>query len=499
MKWKQLALVVGVSAFSAVTSVWLYERFATPRFLNFTQSADGKTPANYAGFFNAAPGTELTDFTKAAQAAVPAVVHIKTKIPAKRVTNQLPRNRSGMFDDFFDQFFNSPQLQQIQPEQRASGSGVLISDDGYIITNNHVISDGGTGVAEEINVTLNNKKSYKARVIGKDPSSDIAVLKIDGTGFPYLIYGNSDNVKLGQWVLAIGYPLTLETTVTAGIVSAKGRSIGVNGRQSQTPIESFIQTDAAVNQGNSGGALITTEGQLIGINSAIYAPNGTYAGYSFAIPINLAKKIVNDLIKFGDVKRPYLGIMSDTKNINSTDGAYVGTVAPDGAAAAAGIRKGDIIKKINEVPISSWSELQGTVASLNAGDKISIQYRRDGKEYTASAILKADQGNYGDIAATSLGELLGAELENADKKITQRNDAEGGIRVKRILKGGPLSRTRMQEDFIITSVNGVPVTTIEELSRAIGASRGESLNLEGFYDGYDGLYRYPVTLAQEEE
>jgi len=499
MKWKQLVLVVGVSAVSAISSVWLFQKIATPRFLNFTQSADGKTPANYAGFFNVATAGEATDFTKAAQAGVPAVVHIKTKIPAKRVTNQLPRNRGGMFDDFFDQFFNSPQLQQIQPEQRASGSGVFISDDGYIITNNHVISDGGTGVADEITVTLSNKKSYKARVIGKDPSSDIAVLKVDGTGFPYLIYGNSDNVKLGQWVLAIGYPLTLETTVTAGIVSAKGRSIGVNGRQSQTPIESFIQTDAAVNQGNSGGALITTEGQLIGINSAIYAPTGTYAGYSFAIPINLAKKIVNDLIKFGDVKRPYLGIMSDSKNINSTDGAYVGTVAPDGAAAAAGLKKGDIIKKINDVPISSWSELQGTVASLNTGEKVSILYRRDGKDYTASAILKADQGNYGDIAAASLGELLGAELENADKKVTQRNDAEGGIKVKRISKGGPLSRTRMQEDFIITSVNGVPVNNIEELSRAIASTRRENLNLEGFYDGYEGLYRYPVTLTQEEE
>jgi S1-C subfamily serine protease len=336
-------------------------------------------------------------------------------------------------------------------------------------------------------------------VIGKDPSSDIAVLKIDGTGFPYLVYGNSDVVKLGQWVLAIGYPLTLETTVTAGIVSAKGRSIGVNGRQSQTPIESFIQTDAAVNQGNSGGALITTDGQLIGINSAIYAPTGTYAGYSFAIPINLAKKIVNDLIKFGDVKRPYLGIMSDSRNVNATDGAYVGTIAPDGAAAVAGLKKGDIIKKINEVPITSWSELQGTIASLNAGDKISIQYRREGKDYTASATLKAEQGNYGNLAANSLGELLGAELENADKKITQRNDAEGGIRVKRILKGGPLSRTRMQEEFIITSINGVPVTTIEELSRAIASSRSENLNLEGFYDGYEGLYRYPVMLTQEEE
>ncbi|MBM3412045.1 MAG: PDZ domain-containing protein [Bacteroidetes bacterium] len=496
MNWKQLLLIIGISTVTSVSSVWLYGKFANPNAAQFAQSTDGKTPANYAGFFNGAPGAEATDFTKAAQAAVPAVVHIKTKTPAKKITNQLPRNRGGMFDDFFDQFFNNP---QIQPEQRASGSGVLISDDGYIVTNNHVITDGGNGIAEEINVTLNNKKTYKAKVIGKDPSSDIAVLKIDGTGFPYLIYGNSDLVKLGQWVLAIGYPLTLETTVTAGIVSAKGRSIGVNGRQSQTPIESFIQTDAAVNQGNSGGALITTDGQLVGINSAIYAPTGTYAGYSFAIPINLAKKIVNDLIKFGDVKRPYLGIMSDGRNVNATDGVYVGTVAPDGAAAAAGLRKGDIIKKINEVPITSWSELQGTIASLNAGEKISILYKREGKEYTTTALLKADQGNFENILATSLGELLGAELENADKKVALRNEAEGGIRVKRILKGGPLSRTRMQEEFIIISVNGASVKTIDELSKAIAAVRSENLNLEGFYDGYEGLYRYPVMLAQEEE
>jgi serine protease Do len=498
MKWKQLLLVVGISAVSAVSSVWIYGKIISDRqAASFYQSTDGKAPVNYAGFFNAAPGNAAVDFTKAANAAVPAVVHIKTKTPAKRITNQLPRNNGGMFDDFFDQFFNMPRLQQIQPEQRASGSGVLISDDGYIITNNHVISDGNNGVAEEITVTLNNKKTYKAKVIGKDANSDIAVLKIDGTGFPYLIYGNSDNLQLGQWVLAIGYPLTLETTVTAGIISAKGRSIGVN--QSQAPIESFIQTDAAVNQGNSGGALVTTDGQLIGINSAIYAPNGTYAGYSFAIPVNLAKKIVNDLIKFGDVKRPYLGIMSDNKNFNSTDGAYIGSVAPDGAAAAAGLKKGDIIKKINNVPISSWSELQGTVASLNTGDKITIHFKRDGKDMTATATLKAEQGSYANIAANSLGELLGAELENADKKLTDRNDAAGGVLVKKINKGGPLSRTRMQEEFVITSVNGVTVKNVEELSRAIGSLRGSSFNLEGFYDGYDGLYRYPVTIAQEEE
>lgn len=498
MKWKQLGLMAGISVITSLSSVWIYGKFVVEKQrVGMYQNADGKAPVNYAGFFNAAPGGETVDFTKAAGAAVPAVVHIKTKTPAKRVTNQLPRNRGGMVDDFFDQFFNSPQLQQMQPEQRASGSGVLISDDGYIITNNHVIADGGNGIAEEITVTLNNKKTYKAKLIGKDPSSDIAVLKIDGTGFPYLVYGNSDNIKLGQWVLAIGYPLTLETTVTAGIISAKGRSIGVN--QSQAPIESFIQTDAAVNQGNSGGALVTTDGQLIGINSAIYAPNGTYAGYSFAIPVNLAKKIVNDLIKFGDVKRPYLGIMSDSKNYNSTDGAYVGTVAPDGAAAAAGIRKGDIIKKINNISISSWSELQGTVASLNAGDKISIQYKREGKELNTLATLSADQGTYAHVAANNLGELLGAELENADKKMTQRNDAEGGVRVKKIKQGGPLSRTRMQEEFVITSLNGTPVTSVEELNRAISSLQGRSLNLEGFYDGYDGLYRYPVTLSTEEE
>ncbi|HQV59201.1 MAG: trypsin-like peptidase domain-containing protein [Chitinophagaceae bacterium] len=500
MKLKQLFLIIAVSAVSAVSSVWIYSKVAAKQQSSiFSQSNEGKVPVNYAGFFDNAASTvgEVTDFTKAANAAVPAVVHIKTKIPAKKVTNQLPRNRGNSMDDFFEQFFNFGP--QIQPEQRASGSGVIISDDGYIITNNHVISDGGEGVADEITVTLSNKKTYKAKVIGKDPSSDIAVLKIDGTGFPFLLYGNSDNVKLGQWVLAIGYPLTLETTVTAGIVSAKGRSIGINGRQSQTPIESFIQTDAAVNQGNSGGALITTDGQLIGINSAIYAPTGTYAGYSFAIPVNLAKKIVNDLIKFGDVKRPYLGIAADQTKVNSTDGAYIGTVAKDGAAAAAGLKKGDIIKKINDVTISSWSELQGTVASLNTGEKVNITYKRDGKEYTTSATLKAETGTYDNLAASNLGDVLGAELENLDKKTAEKNEVEGGVVVKKIKPGGPFSKTRMQDGFIITSVNGVDITNTEELSRAIASLRSGSLNLEGFYDGYDGMYRYPVNLQLEDE
>jgi Do/DeqQ family serine protease len=496
MKLKQLFLIIAVSAMSAVGSVWVYSKVVHKNSSAFVQSPDGKAPVNYAGFFdNAANGGEPVDFTKAANAAVPAVVHIKTKIPAKKVSNQLPRNRGNSMEDWFDQFFNmGPQM---QPEQKASGSGVIISEDGYIITNNHVVSDGGTGVADEITVTLSNKRTYKARVIGKDASSDLAVLKIDGTGFPFLLYGNSDNVKLGQWVLAIGYPLTLETTVTAGIVSAKGRNIGINGRQSQTPIESFIQTDAAVNQGNSGGALIGTDGQLIGINSAIYAPTGTYAGYSFAIPVNLVKKIVNDLIKFGDVKRPYLGISANQDRMDAGDGAHIGEVAKDGAAASTGLKKGDIITKINDAPIYSWTELQATVSSYNTGDKINITYKRDGKEYMTAATLTGKTGTYEQTGITGVGDKLGAELETLDKQKAQKYEIEGGVLVKKIKTGGPFSKTKMQDGFIITSVNGIDITSIEELSQAISSLRGESLQLEGMYPGYEGIYRYPLNLEEE--
>lgn len=501
MKWKLPLGIVAISAITTLTTVWTYDQL-NGRQRSTTELVDAaKLPANYAGFLEngANSGIESVDFTKAAQTAVQAVVHIKTKTPARKITNQLPRNRGGL-DEMFEQFFGDGYLSpQIKPEQRASGSGVLISDDGYIVTNNHVISDGENGVAPEINVTLNNKKTYPARVIGKDPSSDIAVLKIDGTGFPYLLYGNSDQVKLGQWVLAIGYPLSLETTVTAGIVSAKGRSIGVNGRQSDTPIESFIQTDAAVNQGNSGGALITTDGLLVGINSAIYAPTGTYAGYSFAIPVNLARKIVNDLIKFGDVKRPYLGVAADQTKINSTDGAYVGGVAKDGAAAAAGLKRGDIITKVNGITVGSWSELQGTIASLNSGEQITLHYKRDGQEKIATAKLKAETGTYDNLNATNLGNLLGSELVVIDSKMADRNEVSGGVMVKTITAGGPFSKTRMQEGFVITRVNTQEIKNLDDLSRALAAARTGNISIEGFYDGYNGIYRYPVTLPEADD
>lgn len=499
MKWKQLMLIVAVSAVSAIGSVLVYSKITQKKSAYSIQNGETKIPANYAGFnengFNAG---EPIDFTKAANASVPAVVHIKTKIAAKKVSNQLPRsNGNNPLDDMIQRFFGDEMWgPMMQPEQRASGTGAIISEDGYIVTNNHVVSDGGSGVADEITVTLNNKKTYKAKVIGKDASTDLAVIKIDANNLPFLLYGNSDNVKLGQWALAIGYPLSLETTVTAGIISAKGRNIGINSKQSQTPIESFIQTDAAVNQGNSGGPLINTDGQIIGINSAIYAPNGTYAGYSFAIPVNLVKKVVNDLIKFGDVKRPYLGVSVDQDKFDAGDGAHIGGVAKDGAAAGIGLKSGDVITKINDVPISSWTELQATVSSYNAGDKINITYKRDGKENTTTATLSSKTGTY-EAVASNVGDKLGAVLQTINKADAQKYDIGGGVLVKKIKAGGPFSKTKMEPNFIITSVNGYEINSVDELAQAIRQMRGESIQMEGIYPGYTGIYRYP--LVQDEE
>ncbi|MGZ8509283.1 MAG: trypsin-like peptidase domain-containing protein [Chitinophagaceae bacterium] len=506
MKWKQLLLIVAVSAASAVGSVWTYGKLTNQK-MAFVQSPDGKLPVNYAGFFENGGAAEPVDFTKAANAAVPAVVHIKTKIPAKKISNDLPRTRrnNGM-EDWFDQFFNFGP--QVQPEQRASGSGVIISDDGYIVTNNHVISDGAEGVADEITVTLHNKKVYKAKVIGRDPSSDIAVLKVDGTSLPYMVYGNSDNVKLGQWVLAVGYPLTLETTVTAGIVSAKSRYIGINSRQSSSPIESFIQTDAAVNQGNSGGGLFTVDGQLIGINSAILAPNGTYAGYSFAIPVNIVRKIVNDLIEFGDVKRGYLGISyqpNEAENarlikqagVKEGQGVYVQSVPSDGAASQAGLKEGDVIIKVNGVPVSSGMEMSAGIASYRPGEKVPVTYVRNGKENTVNVVLKGTVSKIEVSNAKVIGDRLGVELEDLDSKKAAQYDIEGGVVVKKIKAGGPFSNTRMEPGFIITSINGNDIKNIDELGQLLGAGY-DQLQLEGIYPGYKGVYTYKIKLSEED-
>jgi S1-C subfamily serine protease len=378
---------------------------------------------------------------------------------------------------------------------------VILSEDGYIVTNNHVITNGGETVADEITVTLHNKKTYTAKVIGRDPSSDLAVLKIDGNKFPFLVYGNANNLQLGQWVLAVGYPLTLETTVTAGIVSALGRSININRRQSDTPIESFIQTDAAVNQGNSGGALVNTNGELIGINSAILAPTGTYAGYSFAIPVNIVKKIVEDIVKYGDVQRGYLGITYiATEDMTeeqikaqgipmNTEGVYVSGVSPDGGAYAAGIRKGDIITRVNNVNVTSGLQMSAQIAGFRPNDRVPVSYIRNGKESSVNVVLK----KRGDVVTQNIGSRLGADLTSLDKNKARQYGIQGGVVVSKISEGGPISQTRMQAGFIITSVNGQDVTSVEDLTKLLSMVQG-SVRVEGIYPGYDGTYTYPLNL-----
>jgi serine protease Do len=512
MKLKQIFLVVAISSASAIGSVGLYNKYFTKHEVIVGQATD-KMPVNYAGFFDGKTGTaaDPIDFTKAASTAVPAVVHIKTKIPARKVTNELPNRRgNNNMDDFFDQFFGQGFGPSIIPEQRASGSGVIISDDGYIVTNNHVISNDIGGVAEEITVTTHDRKVFKAKVIGRDPNSDIAVLKIDGTKLPYLVYGNSDGIQLGQWVLAVGYPLTLETTVTAGIVSATGRSIGINSRQvkrGDTPIESFIQTDAAVNQGNSGGALINTNGQLIGINSAILAPTGTYAGYSFAIPVNIIKKIVNDIIQFGDVQRGYLGVSYFTtddmpedqaKSLGiptNVEGVYVSSVSPEGGAAAAGIKKGDVITKVNGVSVLSGIQMSAQIAGFRPGDKVPVSYVRSGKEFTATVTLKKKS----DVVTANAGARLGGELATLDKAKASKYGISGGVIVNKVFDNGILKNARVQPNFIITSIvtrdGEEEINSLEDLNNVLQTLSG-TIQIRGVYSDYGEVYNYPLNLEQ---
>ena len=497
MKLKNVFLVVAISVATSLLSVWGYGTWIHNQ--SVTIQNDGKVPVNYAGFFDKNAPTGIPDFTDAATSATPTVVHIKTKIKGKTVSSKSRNPFGDMFgdDDPFYQFFGGPRSYSI-PDQQASGSGVIMSKDGYIITNNHVV-DG----ASEINVTLSNRKSYKATVIGADPNTDLAVIKIDADNLPYMMLGNSDDVKLGQWVMAVGYPLNLDVTVTAGIISAKARSIGIN--KSDRAIESFIQTDAAVNPGNSGGALINTSGELIGINSAIASPTGSYAGYSYAIPVNIVKKAVNDLIKFGAVQRAYMGINYTPDNasdeqkkqmgVKDGPGIYVTGVATDGAAKSAGIERGDFITKLNNVDVSSGSELQEQIARYKPGDKIAVTYVRNGKENTASLTLKNKSGNYEVVKTENSFDNLGGSLVTIDKETAKKNDISGGVQVQK-LGIGLLKNTRIQEGFIITSVDGQDVNSVDDLKNILNNSNG-TVRLEGVYPGYDGTYGYPLTINSD--
>lgn len=503
LNFKNALAIIGISVLTSIISVWGYSKLTNT---NSSFENDGKLPSNYASFFNGNAPAATVDFTPAASTASPAVVHIKTKTNAKRVeNNNQPRQRNPFFDFFGDEdfgdFFGGP---RVIPEQKASGSGVLITADGYIVTNNHVVKG-----ADEINVTLTNKKTYKAKVIGTDASSDLAVIKIEANSLPYLVYGNSDEIKLGQWVLAIGYPLNLDVTITAGIISAKNRSIDINSRQSDRPVESFLQTDAAVNQGNSGGALVNTSGELVGINSAIASPTGSYAGYSYAIPVNIVKKVVTDIVKFGTVQRAYLGISyakegladEDIKKLESDlntkykegDGLLITDVLDGGAAKAAGIKVGDILTKINGVVIKTSPELQEQVSKYKPGDKVTIVVNRGSKEMSIPVVMKAKLGVTDLAKSSKVGEKLGGKLENIDKATADKYDLEGGVVVKE-LGTGIIGKSKIEKGFVITHLNEKPINNVEEFYEALKQVNASSIKLSGIYPGYFGNYAFILNL-----
>lgn len=444
----------------------------------YSQTIHNNTPVRFTsnGSALAAP-----DFTAAAEASVNAVVHIKTQSTENQISY-----------DPFHSFFGQPQ----QRIQQGSGSGVIIDKNGFIVTNNHVVSG-----AEKIEVVLNDKRTYQAELIGADPQTDLALVKIKADNLPYMSYGNSDNVKVGEWCLAVGNPFNLNSTVTAGIVSAKGRNINIlenDPDHGVFPIESFIQTDAAVNPGNSGGALVATNGELIGINSAIASQNGAYIGYSFAIPVNIVKKVVSDLAEFGAVQRAFIGVsirdidakFAEEKGLKNLEGVYVNGLSENGSAETAGVQIGDVITKVEDFGVDNVAELQEQVGKYRPGDKIKVTLVRADKEITLPVILKNKEGNVSVIKKEQKIEkpvlALGASFEQLTKEEMGKLKISNGVRIAK-LNNGKLAGAGIREGFIITTIDKKKINTIDDVESALKNKQGGVL-IEGVYP--NGMHAY---------
>lgn len=433
---------------------------------------------------------EAVDFVDAAERTVNAVVHVKT-------TYQLD---GGYYTfDPIRHFFFGDGLNQKPPRFGAgAGSGVIISDDGYIVTNNHVIAG-----ASSMEVTLNNNKTYPAQLVGQDPSSDLALLKVEGKDLPHIEFGNSDQVRVGEWVLAVGNPFNLESTVTAGIVSAKGRDINIlaNGPDGVNAVESFIQTDAAVNPGNSGGALVNTRGELIGINAAIKSNTGSYTGYSFAIPVNIVSKVVEDLLKYGSVQRGYLGVsirnidqqLAEDEGLGNMSGVYIAETIDRGAARTAGIKQGDVIVKVAERDVRNVTELQEQISRFRPGDEVLVTVKRGGNMIDIPVILR---NRFGEADITpkeelELHEKLGAVFEDVPQERLRELNISSGVQVKELGRG-KLRNAGIMPDFIITAVDQQPVTNKDQLFKLLEQKTGGVL-IEGVYpNGKKAYYGFGI-------
>jgi serine protease Do len=475
---KTLAIV---GALSSATTLGAYKLFLEK---SPSESVFTNTPSAFTRLVSDTSPTAPSnpgDFTYAAEKATPAVVHITTKM-----TRNVSRQMIDPFEDFFGGFGGGGGRRQQPEAQEASGSGVIISADGYIVTNNHVVQD-----ADEVSVILNDKRSYKAKVISTDPSTDIAVIQVKATNLPFLTFGDSDGIRVGEWVLAVGNPFNLESTVTAGIVSAKGRQNIIDRDKDVNPLESFIQTDAAVNPGNSGGALVNLKGELIGINTAIYSRTGQFAGYSFAVPVGIVKKVAADLIKYGNVQRGYLGVnisevnskMVEEKGLKVNDGVYVGGFPAGGSAAqSAGLKVNDVIVKIDGVPTGSQSKLMEMVGRKRPGETVVVTVNRDGDLKDFNVVLKNKDGNTnivkGEVSATVTSEYLGAKLSNLSENDKAKYKLEGGVKIVEVDPNGRLGYQGFDKGFVITKIDEKPVNSAKEVNESLQNRKGR-VKIEG--------------------
>jgi Do/DeqQ family serine protease len=502
--WKLLALM---ALLSSVVTLAAYNLLGfNNRDVIFNESSPIASSLNRLASMPGGPTAVPGDFSTAAEAVTPTVVHIRTTMTRTVRQQQMP----DIFREFFGDEFGGGQRQPRRQQGQASGSGVIISKDGYIVTNNHVVQD-----ADEVEVILTDKRSFKAKVIGTDPLTDLAVIKVEANNLPAITLGDSDALKLGEWVLAVGYPLDLESTVTAGIVSAKGRRIGIldqniskTDAKPDSPVEAFIQTDAAINPGNSGGALVNLRGELVGINSAIASATGYYSGYGFAVPVSLVKKVSADLLKYGNVQRGYIGIIpielnstvAKEKGAKIGRGIYVNEVVEKGAAEAAGLKKGDVIVKMEGQPLDSDAQMREIIGRRRPGDVINVTVNRDGSERDFKVELRNRNGGRdvikkSDIVAanTSLS-TLGAQFEDLSAQDAKQLGVSGGVRVKKIVDG-KLAETDVEEGFIIVKANGKNVKSTKDLQAIMSAVKeGEGLMLIGMYPNSSRMYYYAVPV-----
>ncbi len=506
--WKNVSTYVVVALISVGAS------YATYSFLNSRESDYSSDEFNYGHEFDqknvhlaSLTSDGYPDFTKAAENSIHAVVHIKSTVKSTASSGQRQqRQMIDPFEFFFGDRGRGYDYGTPQPSV-GFGSGVIISKDGYIITNNHVIDK-----ATEIEVTTNDNRKFIAKLVGTDPTTDIALLKIEGNEFAYVPFGNSDDLKVGEWVLAVGNPFNLTSTVTAGIVSAKGRGGIGAGQGGDMTIQSFIQTDAAINRGNSGGALVNTNGQLVGINTAIYSQTGDFAGYGFAVPISIAAKVVADIKEYGTVQRAVLGVQiidvsaakerfDKAKSLKVNEGAYVGGFADRSPAKEAGVQEGDVITAVNNTTVRSVGELQDQINRYRPGDKVNLTISRDNSEKSVAVVLKNSSGSTAVVKKTDGLAVVGAAFKALTADQRKQHGISYGVEVAGVDNGGKFSKEGISKGFIILKVNNQLVSSpdeVESIIQSVGKSQDKGLFVSGFYpnDPNSRTRYYAIDLGE---